>query len=265
MFNLSKEHEERARRLHKESIVVDTMAGVGAASSPQYTPPMLKRLEELAKEGAPIEVIRDQIGLILASETVSQVTKAAAEPNPTDWAFRVYMERANPVELFMAQPESGFDDQTPAVSVSYDSGSFDKHRGNVIEEQVLSGLFFIDVLAVGTAHSEETGGHVTGDELAVRNAERTARLCRNILMSALNIKLQLPQIVWDRWIDDIIAFRPENNDASFQIAARRIQMRVDFSEYSPQHEGQPLEFVSVDVQRALDGKLVVEADFDYTP
>jgi len=52
MSNLSKEQEERVMRLHRESIVVDTLAGKAVFTS-EYTPRMLKKAAELAKEGAP--------------------------------------------------------------------------------------------------------------------------------------------------------------------------------------------------------------------
>jgi membrane dipeptidase len=56
MFKLSEEQEERARRLHKESIVVDGLGGAtGLVVAEHYSPDMLKRvieiLDKLPREG----------------------------------------------------------------------------------------------------------------------------------------------------------------------------------------------------------------------
>jgi hypothetical protein len=213
------------------------------------------------------EVVRDQIGAILVEEAASQVAlaTAASKPTPNDWNFRVYLERSNPVELFVGQPEEGFVDQTPVVAVSYDGGTPDRSRSDMIKNQLVSGIFNIDTIAIGVSRADGSGGHISGDEDAVRNAERVSRLVRNIVMSALNHKLQQPTFIWNRWVDNIVAYRPEGaEDASFQVAAVRIALNVDYTEYSPQIEGQPLEYVAVDVKRASDDKLIAEADYDYT-
>ena len=57
MFNLTKEQEERARRLHEESIVVNTMGGGEAAIYAKYIPGMLEKADEMIKGGIPLSVI----------------------------------------------------------------------------------------------------------------------------------------------------------------------------------------------------------------
>ena len=45
------------------------------------------------------EIIRDQIGVILANELANQqVLAAAAFKEPTEWEMNVYLERHNPIE-----------------------------------------------------------------------------------------------------------------------------------------------------------------------
>lgn len=225
----------------------------------------IETLPDLINKTDSAEYIRDRIAVILAAETVNQVVLAAAEPEPLDWAYRVYIERKNPIELFMDQPEGDFSNVIPVVSVSYDGGTFDRASGDTIRSQALSAIFNIDVHGVGVSADVPGGGHITGDEAAVRNTERITRLVRNILMSALNHNLQfVPGIVWNRWVERIVTFKPENKETAFQVAAERIELGVKFSEWAPQHEGNPLEYVSVDIHRELDGKLTGEADYDYT-
>lgn len=214
------------------------------------------------------EVIRDQIALILATETLNQVAlaTAAAKPDPTLWAWRTFTERSEPWELFLKQPEAGFTDRRPIVNVSYDGGAFDRSRSDMHERQVLAGVFNVDVIALGVAKDVTAGGQRTGDEEAVHNAERIARLIRNTLMSALNIKLQLPDIVWDRWSGTVTPFKPEfRGDSALQVAATRAVYEVAFNELSPQFTGEPLEYIAVDVKRDSDGMIVIEADFDLAP
>jgi len=70
MFNLSKEQEERAKRLHQESIVVDTL-GTGTVASAEYTPRMLKRAAELVKEGAPTPSILHELERMHAEDLIA--------------------------------------------------------------------------------------------------------------------------------------------------------------------------------------------------
>lgn len=72
MFNLSTEQEERAKRLHKESIVVDSLAGTNGAVIPaQYPPDILKRGAELVKEGVPIGVIHRKLERMYVEDLIS--------------------------------------------------------------------------------------------------------------------------------------------------------------------------------------------------
>jgi len=73
MFNLSEEQEERAKRLHKESIVVDGASGVPAMNAGEhiYTPNMLKKATELVNKDAPARVIRRELERIQAEDLIN--------------------------------------------------------------------------------------------------------------------------------------------------------------------------------------------------
>ena len=69
MFKLSEEQEERARRLHKESIIVDTL-GPTALLGPQYTANMLKAAKELIEERTPLHTIFGKLEHLHAEEII---------------------------------------------------------------------------------------------------------------------------------------------------------------------------------------------------
>lgn len=69
MFKLSEQQEERARRLHKESIIVDTL-GPTALLGPQYTANMLEAAKELIEERTPLHTIFGKLEHLHAEEIV---------------------------------------------------------------------------------------------------------------------------------------------------------------------------------------------------
>ena len=66
MFNLSEEEKERAKHLHKESIVVDTLAGGPMV----FSQDMLKRLDELIEKNASTPTILDEMDRMGTQEIV---------------------------------------------------------------------------------------------------------------------------------------------------------------------------------------------------
>ena len=66
IFNLSEEEEERAEHLHKESIVVDTLADGPMV----FSQDMLKRLDELIEKNASTAAILDEMDRMSAQEMV---------------------------------------------------------------------------------------------------------------------------------------------------------------------------------------------------
>ena len=92
--------------------------------------------------------------------------------------------------------------------------------------------------------------------------DRAIRLIRNTLMSALNIKLQLPTIVWDRWPQAITVFQPEIDAQNVQrIWGARIALLVKFNEFSPLAVGDVIEEIGITVKRKETGEIYFEAEF----
>ena len=63
----------------------------------------------------------------------------------------------------------------------------------------------------------------------------------------------------------VTVFQPQLDGRQMQqIVGARLAFRVVFNEFSPQVEPVELELLTVDVIRAEDGEIVLEADYDYT-
>lgn len=213
------------------------------------------------------EIVRDRIALIIAANYANQFALASGEPDPSEWAAKVYTERSNPWDAFL----EGSAPNSVIVNVWFSNSSFDKEKSDVVEHQVGDGVFNVDVYSRGIARSDGAAGHIAGDKDAANVALRAARLIRNFLMAAENTYLQLRAIdvgetgpaVWQRWIQAITQFQPEISDSETNVVGVRLTVGVTYSEHSPQVAGDVLEFVSVDVRRDSDGLLIAEADFDY--
>lgn len=209
------------------------------------------------------EIVRDQIAGILVAEIKNQETKAIAEKKPPeDWKLRVFTERSNPWEQF--QNKDANTDSSPLINIWYDNGNFPESKGNTVERQAHEATYNIDCYAVGVSAENPAGGHTPGDRDAAFEVQKAVRLVRNILMSAVNVKLQLRGTVWDRWIQSITIFQPGlDSTAAQQIIGARIAFRVTFNEFSPQVTPETLELVTVDVKRTEDGLIVLEVDYKY--
>lgn len=220
-------------------------------------------IETLIDKQDNAEIIRDQVAAILAAESVAQVALAVAEgkPDPDLWKLRVYQERANVWENL--PDETG--DASPLVNVWWDNSTFDAGASNIVERQKSSATINIDCYGYGQSADNPAGGHVAGDRQAAEAAQRAVRLARNILMAAEYTYLGLRGVVWRRWTNSITMFQPQqDNQTTDHIVAARIAFRVEFNEFSPQHVLETLDLLTIDVQRAEDGQVIVEADYDYT-
>jgi len=228
------------------------------------------QITELIDKQDNFEIIRDQIAAILAVESANQVALAtsAGKPDPTLWDLDVYIERFRPWEKWPNQSTN----KVPIVNVWFDNSNFDKSQGNVVERQKSLSIFNIDIYGFGVAQADGSG-QLTGDEDAARTAQRALRYCRNILMSSMWTYLGLARgdsglnenIVWRRWPQSITTFQPEQDNVTVQnIVGIRLALEVEFNEFSPQYVPEVLEYLSAKVERAEDGKLLLEADFDYT-
>lgn len=213
-----------------------------------------------------VEQVRDQIACILAIESANQVALAttAQKPDPNEWALSVYMERSNPFEVWLNNPTAA-EKVTPIVNVFFDTETFDLASSNRRERQKSDATFNIDVYGYGEAEDDGNGGFKAGDENAARASQRGVRLCRNILMSPIYMYLKLQGLVGGRWTRSITQFQPELDGQAVQnIIGTRIAFTAEFNEFSPEKEFETLGLLSVLVKRAEDGKIVIEADYDYT-
>jgi len=217
-------------------------------------------LQSLIDKTDTVEAVRDQIALILATERDNQKRLATqCGRDASLWAFDVCTDRSNPFEKWLNDQT----DDTPIVSVWFDSANFDKSKSDAVERQHSDATFNIDCYALGVATDDPGAGHVLGDEMAAREALRVARLVRNILMASINIYLQKRGLVGGRWVNQVTAFQPQfDNAAALQVAAVRIILNVAFNEFSPQYEGEIIEQVAVDIQRSADGFVLAQAYID---
>jgi len=214
------------------------------------------------------ERVRDQIAVILATESANQQALAAgAGKDPEGWKFSVYIERARPWEaLFSSVDDEGrIKDETPLVNVWYDNGTFPQAKGDTVERQTESASYNIDIYAAAVSVDSVTPGYESGDELATLEAQRITRLVRNILMSNINTYLQLRGIVGRRWPSSITSFQPQQNENNAQyVTAVRLVLSVDFLEFSPQLTPEDLEEIFIEVKKAQDGSVLAAVQFDLT-
>ena len=208
-----------------------------------------------------VEIIRDQIAAILVTEIANQqVLAVAAAKDPDDFKLRIFTERSNPWEQFLNNQT----DRSPLVNIWFDNSNYDPSASNGIERQKTTAVYNIDCYGYGQSADLVAGGHTPGDEEASFEVQRALRLVRNILMAAENTYLQLQGLVWQRWPQSITVFQPQIDGRQMQqIVGARLAFRVVFNEFSPQVEAQTLELVSVDVLRAEDGEIVLEADYSF--
>lgn len=208
------------------------------------------------------EIIRDQIAGILALEVQSQMTLATAtSQDPNDYKFRVFADRSNPWEEYLNDEP----DESPLVNVWYETSNFNGGASNISERQNSESIYNIDCYGYGISTNVIGGGHLPGDLQASLAVHKVVRLVRNILMSSEYTYLDLRGLVWKRWIQSVTVFQPtQDNRAVHNVIGSRIQFSVSFNEYSPQYIPETLEYVAIDIKRAENGEIIVEADYDYT-
>jgi hypothetical protein len=224
-------------------------------------------IPRLIEEVDSLEIIRDQIAGILLLELANQQALAAlAGKDPEPWNLAVFTESGNPWSVFdQAVEGKSPPPNRPIVNVSFNDDSADMSRSNIIERTLFSGVFHVDCYGCGIS-SRTDDGHDPGDARAAMESQRAARLCRKILMSAMYVDLGLPDLVWRRWITTRTSLQPAVDARSApHVVALRIALQVEFNEFSPQWEGQPLELISIEIDRAENGEVLLRADYPHTP
>lgn len=215
------------------------------------------------------EVVDLQIAAILAQETIDQQALAlAAAEDPDLWRFDVFSEKMNPFEVFQDDKEA-----FPVVNVWYDSSNFNPKDGDPVTRQKDDATYNIDVYAAAPATDDPTGGHNPVDQSSVLALHRIVRLVRNIIMHPDNTYLQLTQtvgsrtgnLVGRRWIQSKEVFQPQIGDRPVQgVIACRIVLSVSFPEIPVNASFDTIEVIGITAKRAVDGKVILEADFDTT-
>lgn len=214
------------------------------------------------------EIIRDQIAAILAIEIANQRALAvtAEKTNPDLWNFDVSIESTKPIEAFSENNgiEAG-ELKNGLVNVFFDSDSFDNPGSNIVQN--VKGNFIIDCYAHKNSIIDQTDNDSiisNGDELASREADRIARLSRNILMAGVYTYLKLGRelsnpIVQKRYIVKREKFSPaQENPALENVIGCRLTMSVEYIEFSPQSVLEELEILISECTRSEDGKILFE-------
>ena len=215
-------------------------------------------ISELITKVDNFEVVRDQIGAILKVELAHQ-EELGGKPMPP-----VFVERSNPWGNFIEG------EKCPAslINVWFDSASYDESASNVVERQKCEAVFNVDCYgsAVSVDDGNTVGGHVPGDLQAALEAQRCARLARNILMAGHYTYLGLRGLVWNRFPQTLSMFQPQlDNRAAQRVVVARLALKVEFNEFSPQVQGVELEALSIEVYRAGTGELYLTADYPTPP
>jgi hypothetical protein len=224
----------------------------------------LKPIATLIDKQDTAEVVRDQIAAILFLETLSQQALAVdAAKDPLDWTLRIFSERANPWEQFTDGQKTG-EDATPIVNIAWDSASYDRSKSDPTRKQHAVGIYNIDCYGYGLSKDDGGPGHTAGDKEAAFEVQRAYRLVRNMLMAGVNRYLQLQGVVGNRWPQAINIFQPQQGGTPVEnVVGARLVLNVEFNEFSPQVEGEILELVTNQVKRTGDGKIVLNADYEY--
>lgn len=214
---------------------------------------MPAQIHELITKVDNAEIIRDQIAAILAVELANQGALSGL-PQP-----RVFIERSNPWGQFLVpeQPPA-----QPLINVWWDSSTFEPSTSNVVERQKAEAVYHIDCYGSSPSSDVQAGGHLPGDEQAAREAQRTVRLARNILMAGAYTYLGLRGVVWKRFPQTISMFQPQlDTRAALRVVGARLALQVHFNEFSPQIAAETLETLMIDVLRKETGELLLRAQY----
>jgi hypothetical protein len=214
------------------------------------------------------EVVRDQVAAILALELAQQQVLALAADPPQDpnlWKVRVFTERSNPWDEFssLEEPAAWV---APLVNVSLDGLNYDPTKSDTVRRTHATATVHVDCYGYGVSRGDGDG-HVAGDQEAALEAQRTVRLVRRILMAAHYVTLGMTGVVWGRFVQSVQFFQPMGLERIpvQNVQAARLTLQVSFNEFSPQVEGQPLELIGLDAQRADNGEILFSVEYAHTP
>jgi len=206
------------------------------------------------------EVVRNKIAVILATEEANQRTLAtAASKNPDLWKFSVYIERAKPWEV-LTDNDGDEIGEMPLVNVSFDNDNFDNKGSANLQIQKTRGTFYIDCYA----HKNKTVS-LSGDEATSKEADRIARLVRNIIMHGAYTYLDLQGVVTKRMITRREKLQPDIRQEGLEnIVVSRLTLDVEYDELASQTSPVTMEQVFGQSKVSDTSKVLFDVDFDYT-
>lgn len=219
-------------------------------------------IDTLIPSADSLELVTQKIAAVLKEEQQEQQVLAAAagEPEPTDWALRVFLESGNPISDFQDAPDSA----VPIVNLTFESLTVDAAASDTIGRRQFDATFNIDCYGYGVAADDGAGGQIQGDTDAAASCARAVRLVTNILMAAHYVSLGLTGVVGRRWISNITAFQPQFEDRAMQqVVAARIQFVVRMTDTTPQVTAQYLREIGVTVQRAETGEIYLQGEYPH--
>lgn len=223
---------------------------------------MSAKIVQLIDKQDTFELVRDEIAAILFIEKENQKELAfAAGKDPSLWDFDVYLEASNPWEIIEDPLNGEIISETPLINIFYDQMTFDNSSSNFIEQQTADAVYSIDCLSAKNHLYDKTKTIQRGDKLAALDCQRMVRLVRNIVMAAEYSYLQHQGLIAWRGFQSIGMFQPNINDHPAQnVIGCRMNLAVNFLEFSPQTEPVTIELISFRCERGTDGKIY----FDYT-
>jgi len=209
-----------------------------------------------------IELIRDKTAVILFEERDNQKELAIADgQDSAGWDFDIYIERSSPWEL-IEDANGEILKQTPLINVYWNNSSIDESMSDSVSRQTYNSIIHIDCLSA-KVHEITDGQIMRADELASKDAQRIARLVRNILSAAVYKQLDMTEVVHNKKIQSITMFQPQINDRPAQhCVGARLVLQVLHNEYSPEYDAPIMEIIMGEMTRGDDGLLYSEQTYD---
>lgn len=219
------------------------------------------QLKNLIPERGAREVIRDEIAAILVCERDNQIMLSGPNGPFGAYDLRVFTERSNPIEALGRGDE---DRSPPVVNIWAETSTADMSQSVPVNRTRFSTTIHLDCYGCATSEEMTTGdGHTTGDENAVREAERAKQIVCGILMSGQYALLGFPdtktgpskQLVFGRKITSVQAFQPSYGDRPAEhVAAIRIDLEVLHDETWEQFAPLDLDLIQITMNRSEDGE-----------
>jgi hypothetical protein len=203
----------------------------------------MNNIKYLLSEPDNAEKVRSQIAAILKVEIEAQAAMAAeaALPDAGDYNIGVLIEHER---LWALTGNTKEDSPFPLVNVLLLETRPVERGGNLVNAKDYTAKFAIDCYGCGNFDmaADENGEPVMDDFLANIRAWKTARVARNILMSAFYTYLGMRAIVKRREITETKTGVPDNlPESSVAVTVCRIIFSVQFTEVSPQADVEPFD------------------------